>query len=222
MDFGLSEEQELLQRSAREFLERECPTTFVREVAADAEGYPRELYRKIADLGWSGLIIPEAYGGAGLTMLDQALLLEELGRAVVPGPFVSSMLAAVALIAGGSAAQRRSWLPRLATGEVVATVALTEANDRLDAEGVTVRAKRTRGGYRISGIKMFVTDAHVADVILVAARTSGKGADGVTLFLVPRDTPGITVKPLSTVDITRRVNEVQLSDVEVPRAAVVG
>src|SRR5262245_14364191 len=183
MDFGLSEEQELLQKSAREFLARECPPAFVREVANAADGYPRALYRTIAELGWSGLIIPEAHGGTGLSLLDMALLFEELGRAMLPGPFVSSVLASVALVTGGSAAQRKSWLPRLASGDAVATVAFTEANDRFDAEGVTTRAKRTRDGFRVSGTKMFVADAEVADVIIVPCRSSGKGEAGITLLL---------------------------------------
>src|SRR5512143_2652588 len=120
MDFGLSEEQELLQRSAGEFLARECPPSFVREVARDDEGYPRGLYRQMAELGWLGLIVPEAYGGAGLGLLELALLMEQLGRAVVPGPFFSSaVLATLAIAHGGSGAQRKTWLPRLAAGEVV-------------------------------------------------------------------------------------------------------
>jgi alkylation response protein AidB-like acyl-CoA dehydrogenase len=194
----------------------------VREVAESADGYPREIYRTIAELGWSGLIIPEAYGGAGLSMLDMALVLEELGRAMLPGPFVSSLLASHALLSGGSATQRKTWLPRLASGEAVITVAFTEANDRLDADGVTTRAKRTRDGFRLNGTKMFVSDAEVADALIVPCRTGGKGAAGITLFLVPRDTPGVTVKPLPSIDITRRSSELVLADVEVPKAAVLG
>jgi alkylation response protein AidB-like acyl-CoA dehydrogenase len=222
MDFGLNEEQELLQQSAREFLARECPPAFVREVAESADGYPRALYRTIAGLGWSGLIVPEAYGGAGLSMLDMALLLEEIGRAMLPGPFMSSLLASQALLAGGSTAQRKTWLPRLASGDAVVTVAFTEANDRLDADGVTARAKRTRDGFRLQGTKMFVADAEVADALIVPCRTGGKGAEGVTVFIVPRDAPGMTVKPLPTIDITRRSTEVALVDVTVPKAAVLG
>src|SRR5215470_15439135 len=118
MDFGLSEDQELLQRSAAEFLASECPPSFVREVARDEEGLPRGLYRQMAELGWCGLIIPEQYGGAQLAMLDLALLAEQLGRALVPGPFFSSaVLATLTILNGGTRAQKRAWLPRLATGE---------------------------------------------------------------------------------------------------------
>ena len=223
MDFSLSEEQELLQRSAREFLERECPTAFVRSVMNDPDGFPRELYRQMAALGWLGLLIPGSYGGLGLSMLDLALLMEEMGRAVVPGPFFSSaVLATVALLDAGSAAQRKAWLPRLVAGDAVATLAFVEANDRLDADGITARARKGRAGYRLSGTKMFVTDAHIADVLITACRTGGKGREGVSLFLVPRDAPGVTVHPLQTVDLTRRSMEVEFRDVEVPKAATLG
>jgi alkylation response protein AidB-like acyl-CoA dehydrogenase len=223
MDFGLSEEQELLQRSAREFLERECPPAFVREVAKSDDGYPRGFYAKMAELGWAGLVVPEAHGGAGLALVDLALLVEEMGRAVVPGPFLSSaVLATLAIAHGGSAAQKKTWLPKLAAGEAVATLALTEDGDRLDADGIQTKAKKSRGAYRLSGTKMFVGDAAVADVLVVAARSGGRGEQGVSLFLVPRDTPGVLVKPLQSLDLTRRPAEVELKNVEVPAAALLG
>jgi alkylation response protein AidB-like acyl-CoA dehydrogenase len=223
MDFGLSEEQELLQQSAREFLTRECPPALVRAAMNDADGFPRDLYRRMAELGWCGLVVPEAFGGAGLSMLDLAVLLEQMGRVVLPGPFLSSsVLSPLAIRHAGTAAQKKAWLPRLAAGEVVATLAFLEANDRLDAAGVTARAKKARGAYRLSGTKMFVTDAQVADLFVAAFRTRGKDEDGVTLFLVPRDTPGLTVRPLRAIDLTRRSAEVEFRDVEVPATAVLG
>jgi len=223
MDFGLSEDQQLLQSSAAEFLAGECPPSFVREVARDEEGYPRGLYRQMAELGWMGLIVPEAYGGAELALLDLALLTEQLGRAVVPGPFFSSaVLATLTILYGGSSAQKKQWLPRLATGEVVGTLAWLEASDRLDPPGVAARARKAGTGYRLSGQKMFVTDAHVADVIVAAFRTAGRGEDGITLFLVPRETPGVTITPLQSIDQTRRPMEVRFEDVELPASAVLG
>jgi alkylation response protein AidB-like acyl-CoA dehydrogenase len=223
MDFGLSEEQELLQRSAREFLGQECPPSFVRTVTTDADGFPRALYQKMAALGWMGLIIPETYGGSGLSLLELALLAEEMGRVLLPGPFFSSaVLAATALLHGGTAAQKKAWLPRFAAGETTGTLALIEASDRFDAGGITARARRTRGGYRLSGTKMFVTDAQVADVIIGAFRTGGKEEDGVSLFLVPRETPGVTVHALQSNDLTRRPTEVEFGDVIVPASAVLG
>jgi alkylation response protein AidB-like acyl-CoA dehydrogenase len=223
MDFGLSEDQELLQRSAAEFLAAECPPSFVREVSRDEEGFPRGLYRQMAGLGWMGLIVPEAYGGAGLSLLDLALLLEQLGRAVVPGPFFSSaVLATLALMHGGSSAQKKTWLPRLAAGDALGALAWLEASDRLDPAGVAARGRKVGKTYRLSGQKLFVTDAHVADVIIAAFRTAARVDDGVTLFLVPRDTPGVTITPLPSIDLTRRPTEVRFSDVELPASAVLG
>ena len=221
MDFGLSEEQELLQRSAREFLAQECPPTFVREMLKDKEGFSRELHRKMAALGWTSLLVPEAQGGLGLGMLDMVVLLEEMGRAVVPGPFLfSSVLATLALVQWGTPEQKKSWLPRLASGEAVGTLAFLEASDRLDAGGVTLKTKKGQDSYNLAGTKMFVPFAAVADFILVAARTSGYGEDGVSLLLVEPRTPGLTLKPLETFDLTRRVYNVEFKDVVVPKDAL--
>jgi alkylation response protein AidB-like acyl-CoA dehydrogenase len=221
MDFGLSEEQELLQRSAREFLTKECPPTFVRAVAVGEDGFPRSLYRAMAALGWNGLIVPETYGGAGFSFLELALLLEEMGRVALPGPFLSSLLGTLAILYAGSAAQKKTWLPRLAAGEALAALAFLEESDRLDAPGIGIRARKARGGIRFSGGKMFVMDAHVADVIVTAVRTGG-GEGGISLLLVPRETPGVTVCPLESIDLTRRVAEVRFEDVEVPSASLLG
>jgi alkylation response protein AidB-like acyl-CoA dehydrogenase len=223
MDFGLSEDQELLRRSAAEFLARECPPSLVREVAGHDDGYPRALYRQMAELGWLGLIVPEAHGGAGLGMLELALLLEQLGRVVLPGPFLSSaVLATLAIGHGGSTAQKKAWLPRLARGDAVGTLAVLEESDRLDAGGVAARARRAGRGYRLSGSKLFVTDAHIADVLIAAFRTGAGGEDGVTVFLVPRDTPGVEVRLLQSIDRTRRPAEVRFDGVELPASAVLG
>lgn len=223
MDFGLSEDQELLCRSAAEFLAAECPPTLVREAAGSEDGYPRALYAKMAALGWLGLMVPEQYGGAGLSTLDLALLCEQLGRAVVPGPFLSSaVLATQAILYGGSAAQKKRWLPRLASGEAIGTLALLEESDRIDAAGVAVKARARGGGWSLSGTKLFVVDAHVADLLVVAARTAGRAEDGVTLFLVPRDTPGVKILPLPSIDVTRRPMEVRFESVELAKDAVLG
>jgi len=224
MDFGLSPEQELLQQSARDFLARECPTAFVREVMRpDGDGHPRGFHAKLAALGWTGLIIPEAHGGLGLGLLDLAVLAEEMGRAVMPGPFFSSsVLATLALIQGESQEASRlqeQWLPRLADGSAVGTLALLEESDRLDAEGVTATCMETADGLRIDGRKLFVGDAQVADFLIVAARSHGSGADGICLVVVPRGTEGLTITPLESIDQTRRPCVVELDGVEVPRSA---
>jgi alkylation response protein AidB-like acyl-CoA dehydrogenase len=176
----------------------------------------------MAELGWNGLIVPESYGGLGLGFVELALLAEEMGRAALPGPFFSSsVLATIALMTGASTAQKRQWLTRLATGDAVGTIAFLEESDRLDAPGVQARAKKSRAGHRLSGVKMFVTDAHVADFFVAAFRT-GSREDDISLFLVPKETPGVTVRPLQNVDLTRRSMEVEFRDVELPAAALMG
>jgi alkylation response protein AidB-like acyl-CoA dehydrogenase len=220
MDFGLSEEQELLQQSARDFLARECPTTLVREMARSEDGFSRALHGKMAALGWTGLVIPQALGGLGLRMLDLALLAEEMGRAVVPGPFFSSsVLAALCLMYGGATALKKQWLPRIAAGEAIGALAFLEESDRLDAAGVAARCTRHGAAYRLNGTKMFVTDAHVADVIIAAFRSRADAESGVNLFAVPRGTLGVSVVPLRNIDQTRRPCEVVFRNVEVPASA---
>src|SRR5262245_65229525 len=127
---GLAEEQEALQRSAREFLARECPPALVRETAKADDGVPRDLYRQMAELGWMGLLVPEKEGGLGLGALDLILVLEELGRAAAPGPFLATQLVVAGLLRGGTAAQRTAWLPRIIGGDAIATLAHLEDSDR--------------------------------------------------------------------------------------------
>jgi alkylation response protein AidB-like acyl-CoA dehydrogenase len=218
MDFGLSEEQELLQQSARDFLARECPPAFVREMMATPDGVSRTLHEKAAALGWNGLIIPETYGGLGLGMLDLAVLAEEMGRVVMPGTFFSSsVLAAMALSRSRSTTLKKEWLPRIASGESIGTLAFLEASDRLDAEGISARYTTTRTGYRLNGTKLFVTDASASDFIIVAMRGHGKGESGISLFLVPHDTPGLSTITLESIDQTRRPCEVTMRNVELPK-----
>jgi alkylation response protein AidB-like acyl-CoA dehydrogenase len=223
IDFGLSEEQEALQRSAREVLARECQPPLVRETAKSSDGVPAALYAKMADLGWTGLIVPEAQGGLGLGTLELALVLEELGRVVAPGPFLGTQLVAAALVRAGTAAAKKTWLPRLVAGETLGALAYLEASDRHDPAGITLTAKKTRDGYRLKGEKLFVAGVPGAQLLLVAARSqAGSGARGVSLFLVPSDTPGVRARPVETIDLTRRVGELELRDVVVDRTALVG
>jgi alkylation response protein AidB-like acyl-CoA dehydrogenase len=223
IDFGLSDDQEALQRSAREFLAAECSPAVVRETAKSDDGVPRDLYRKMAELGWMGLIIPERDGGLGLGVLELALVLEELGRVAAPGPFLATQLVIAALLRAGSAAQRALWLPRFLGGEAFGTLAHLEEDDRHDAAGIQLKAKKTRGGYTLSGTKLFVPEPQGADVFLVGARTrAGTGLDGISLFLVERGAKGVRVKPQQHVDLTRRFGELVLKDVVLPATAMVG
>lgn len=220
MDFGLSPEQELLQSSARDFLAAECPTAFVREMMRSADGFSRAFHEKIAQLGWTGLVVPEKYGGLGLGMLDLAVLAEEMGRVVMPGPyFPSAVLAALALRKGSSTKLKKEWLPRLAAGDAIGSLALLEESDCVEAEGINVRCVKTRQGFKLDGKKMFVADAHVADFLVVAARRRGRGEAAVSLFVVPCDLPGVTVTQLRSIDQTRRPCEVVFRGVKLPSHA---
>jgi alkylation response protein AidB-like acyl-CoA dehydrogenase len=224
VDFGLSEDQEMLQRTAREFLTRECSAIVVRQATQAPAGASDVVERKIAGMGWAGLLVPETYGGLGLGMLDVAVLLGELGRVAAPGPFLfSAVLATQAIVLAGSRSQKQEWLPKLAHGQATATVALLEESDRLDPPGVRARARRLGADYRISGTKLFVPYANTADLLITTCRTAGgDGPAGITLFLIDRRAPGVTVRLLDTIDHTRRLCEVEMRNVRVGREHVLG
>jgi len=224
MDFGFSEEQEMLRQSARDFLAKETPMTYVRKMMEDERGFTPDLWRKMAELGWMGLILPEQYGGSGLDFVDMVVVLEEMGRVVLPGPyFWTAVVGGVALMQGGSAAQKQAYLPKLAAGDLRVTLAQLEVDARWDAAGIQLEAKKDGAGYKLSGTKMFVGDAHTADLLIVAARAPGsKGAEGVTLFLVDAKARGVEAKLLNSMDQTRKICEVGLKDVAVGADAVLG
>jgi alkylation response protein AidB-like acyl-CoA dehydrogenase len=225
MDIGFSEEQELLRDTARKFLDGNCTTRFVRDMMATEAAVTPEFWRRLAENGWLGVAFSEADGGSGLGLTDLVLLMEEIGRAVMPGPFPATVLLGGGAIAeAGSAAQRAEWLPRIAAGDAKATLAWTEPNARWDAAGITASAREAGTGFALSGAKMFVPDAHLADVVVVAARTSDGSTmeDGVSLFLVPKDSDGLGVTLLPSVDETRKLCEVRLDNVRVPGSALLG
>ncbi|MBI2963974.1 MAG: acyl-CoA/acyl-ACP dehydrogenase [Deltaproteobacteria bacterium] len=224
MEFGFNEEQEMLRKAAGDFLARECPMSYVRRMMADELGYSAEVWRKMAALGWMGLIFPQEVGGAGLDLVDLAVVLEEMGRAVLPGPFFSTvLLGGGALLDGGSAAQRQKYLEPIAAGELKATLAVLEPSGRWGADGVEATAVADSGGYRLSGVKLFVPDAHVADLVIVAARTSpGCAAEGISLFALELPKQGVAITPLKTLDATRRLCELKLEQVRVGPEAIVG
>jgi alkylation response protein AidB-like acyl-CoA dehydrogenase len=225
MNFGFSEEQELLRATARKFLENECTSAFVRARMAEPSGVTDEFWTKLAEQGWLGLVYPDEYGGSGLGFVDLTVLMEEMGRASMPGPFFSTvLLGGLAILEAGSAAQKKEWLSRVASGQAKLALAWIEPSARWDAAGVTVSATESGGGFTLSGTKLFVLDAHLADAIVVVARTreSGRPEDGITLFVVPRDARGLDVKLLPTMDQTRKLCEVTLKDVRAGADAVLG
>ena len=221
MDLGLSEEQELLKNSARDFLEKEVQESYVREMEEDERGYSNEVWKKMADLGWQGLMIPEDQGGAGFGFLDLIVLIEEFGRALVPGPFISTMIGATAIMEGGSDQQKSDVLSRVASGDTIMTLALTEPSARFDAEGVALKAEKSGDGYTLNGTKLFVPDAHVADQMVVVARTGGSGEQGISLFLVDRSTQGVATEVLKTIASDKQC-EVRFENVKVPAANLIG
>ncbi|GIX46142.1 MAG: acyl-CoA dehydrogenase [Candidatus Tectimicrobiota bacterium] len=221
MDLTLTEEQQLLQSSARDFLRQECPTTHVRAMEEDEIGYSPQLWKQMAELGWIGLMFPEAYGGSGYSFLELCVLMEEFGRALLPSPFHSTVLTfGLPLLFAGSEAQKRRYLPAIAAGNLLGTLALTEPSATYTPEGITTRATPQGGGFVLNGTKLFVLNAHTADELLVAARTRD-AEPGISLLLVPRQTPGITVTPLATIASDRQF-EVEFRNVEVGADALLG
>ena len=172
MDVQFSEEQDLLRSSARSVLERECPMQRVREQFDDERGFPESLWRSMAELGWIGLRVPEEYGGSGLGAVDLALLLEEMGRVLCPGPFLSTaVVGAQAILQGGSDAQRQQWLPPLAKGQVRLALAQVEEDANWGPEGIRLALQEQGGDFTLTGRKCFVADAPAADLLIVAGRT---------------------------------------------------
>ena len=224
MDLGLSEIQQMLKNSAREFLAQECPLTLVREMEAEERGYTPELWRQLAGLGWPGVAFPEQYGGTGGDFLDLAVLLEESGRALLPSPFFATVvLGGLTILDAGTAAQKQEILPALCNGQLLLTLALTEASATYEPWGIATTATREGSAFRIAGAKLFVPQAHTADLLLVAARTteSADPAQGLTLFLIPASAAGLTINPLATISADRQC-EVILEGVQVPAEAVLG
>jgi alkylation response protein AidB-like acyl-CoA dehydrogenase len=225
MNFGFNEEQELLRSTARKFFDNECASDTVRKLMDGPEGMTPDLWKKIAEQGWTGLIFADEHGGMGLGFVDLVVLMEEMGRAVVPGPFFSTvLLGGLAIREAGTEAQKKAWLPKIASGEARVTLAWMEPSAELGARGITLQATAKGAGFTLDGTKLFVHDAHTADVIVVAARTSsGKDPeDGVSLFLVPKGTPGLTVTLLPTMDQTRKLCEVGFANVSVGADALMG
>jgi alkylation response protein AidB-like acyl-CoA dehydrogenase len=219
LDFGFNEEQEMLRESARGLLEKECPSTLVRKLIDEEGGYDADLWRKMAGLGWTGLVIPEAYGGANLSYVDLVLVLEEMGRVLLPSPFIWTTMVAEALKSDGSDAHKQALLPKIAAGELIATVAWMEPSGLWGVDGIAMTARKRGNGFTLDGVKLFVNDAHIADYLLVAARTGGKG---ITLFAIETQRAGLSITPLRTMDSTRRLSEVKFEGVRASAADVVG
>ncbi len=224
MDLGFTEEQEMLRTSARDFLTNECPKDLVRQMAEDEKGYTPELWSKMAELGWMGLAFPEEYDGMGMTFFDLIILLEEMGRSCLPGPFFSTVvLGGLTLLDAGTEEQKKELLPKIANGDLIMTLALTEPSAGYDPASITVKATPDGDDYVINGTKLFVPDANVAELMVCVTRTK-EGAspeEGVTLFLIDANSPGITTTLLKTI-AGDKLCEVVFDNVRVPKKNIVG
>ncbi len=203
MILGVTAEQEELRASVRRFLADRAPITAVRSLMETTDGLDRAVWRQAGDqLGLQGIAIPEEYGGAGFGFAEQAIVLEEFGASLYGGPYLASaVLAATALLASADEAAKKAYLPGIASGEVIATLAFTEEDGSWDVDAIAMTASGEGASWRLDGRKSFVLDGHTADVILVVARTG----DGLGLFAVPAGAAGLTRTPLPTLDQTRKL-----------------
>ncbi len=229
MDLNFTEEQEMLRASARDFLEKECPESVVREIEASDLGYSPDLWRKIADLGWLGLVYPEQYGGTGMSIVDLAVLCEEFGRAMFPSPYLSTIvLSGLTILEAGNDEQKDDILPGVINGNVIIVLALSEPESSwegtaLNPKSVTISATRDGDDYLLNGVQLFVHDANIAHTFLVPARTraSGDPKDAITLFLIDAGSPGINVTQLATTASDNQC-EIIFSKVRAPKGNIIG
>ena len=224
MDFAYTEEQEMLRKAAQDFVKRRCPKSFVRAMEKDEKGYSPELWKEMAELGWMGCCFPEEYGGIGGSFFDLTVLLEELGRGLLPSPFVPTVVhCGLPILFAGTEEQKREFLPKIAGGELIMTLAMTEGSGSFCASGITVGAKSEKDNYVIRGNKLFVVDAHVADWLLCVTRSKGaeNKEDGISLLLVDGQSPGIRRTPLKNMAWEKQF-EVVFDGVRVPGKNLLG
>ena len=208
MNFGLSESQRILKDNARKFFSNECPMTEVRRIAETPHAHDPALYAKLAEQGFTGIIFPEQYGGLGLGKVEMAALFEEMGRALLPGPYFSSVILAGSVInEAADDHQKSKYLKPVAEGKRLATLAMVEEQGSWHPNSIQMTAH----GTRLTGTKLFVTDAAVADTIVVVVRYRH---DDLALFAVDAKAPGLTITPMPSMDLTRPVYRVQFDEVE--------
>ncbi len=221
----LTEEQELLKETAREFVTENAPVSQLRELrdTTDASGFSRDLWKQMAELGWAGIILPEEFGGSDLGFAELGLVMEEAGRTLAATPLLSTVvLGGSAILLGGSDAQKKDLLPAVSNGEKLLALAYQETPHHHPYR-VATRAEGSKDGFCLTGEKLFVLDGHVADHLIVTARTSGADhdRDGIALFLVDAGTPGLRVRRTLMVD-GRNAAKVRLDGVEVDKSRAIG
>jgi alkylation response protein AidB-like acyl-CoA dehydrogenase len=222
MDLRLTEQQEILKKSARGFLTKECPKAKIRELEKDPKGYDPELWKKMAELGWLGFNIPEEYEGMGYSFEDLAVHIEEVGRNILPGPYLSTVVNTYVIVEAGTDEQKKEYLSKISYGNLIVTLAWLEENGLFEPSGVTLKAANKGTDYVLNGTKMFVDGAHVSDLMIVVARTKeGAGADGITLFLVDAKSSGIKTEVIPTI-AHDHLCEVVFKDAAVPAKNILG
>ena len=223
MDFALTEEQEMIRESAENFLADVSSSAAVREAMQTEHGYDKQVWQRICEeMVWPAIHIPEAYGGMGLGYVELAVLLEKMGKYLLCSPYFSTVSLGVnALLMAGTEQQKASYLPKIAEGQLTATLAYTGVNGRWDAHAVQATYQKTVDGYQLNGRLRFVPDGHTADLLIVAAREQGsEGEQGVALFAVSADSQGVARQWLPTMDQTRKQAEINLTAVSVDDSAL--
>jgi len=224
MDYGFSEEQKILRKTARDFLSKECPKAMVRQMAEDEKGYSPSLWKKMAEMGWLGLILPSEYGGSGGSFLDLVMLLEEMGRVLLPSPFSTTIvMCGLYILEAGNEQQKKDILHKIVKGEAILTLALSEPDVEYDPDSITVKAVANSDGYLINGNKLFVPYAHIANYLLCVTRT-GENIDkgkGLTTFIVDNSSSGLNYTPLKTLARDKQY-EVTFKDVLIPEHNILG
>jgi len=225
MALVLTEEQSMLRDSARGLISDKAPVSHLRQLrdSKDATGFSRELWKAFAEMGFTGLLVPENFGGSGLGCVEAGVVMEEIGRTLMPSPFLATaVLAASALTRGGSDAQKAAHLPKIADGSLLAALAVDEGAKHRPLQ-IKLQAMRSGNGFRLSGAKAFVVDGHTADLLIVAARTGGAAGErnGLTLFLVDPKTRGIAVERTAMVD-SHNAARIEFDNVEVNADHVLG
>jgi acyl-CoA dehydrogenase len=215
----------MLRDSARAFLADNAPVSQLRKLrdTRDKDGFSRSLWKQFAEMGFTGVLIPESLGGLGLGLVEAGVVMEEIGRNLSASPFLaSSVVATTALAQAGSDAQKQAYLPQIASGELIATLAVDEASKH-QPQNIALKATRAGSGYTLSGTKTFVVDGHVADLLIVAARTAGSAGDkaGITLFVVDRRSAGVEVERIFAVD-SHNAARISFSNLTVADSDVLG
>ena len=223
MDFDFTEEQKILRSMAHDFLANEFPKTLVREMEEDSIGFRSDIWKKMAELGWMGLVIPEEYGGSSGSFLDLLVLLEETGSACLVSPYLSTVICTLLILHAGSDKQKKEYLPKIASGDMLFSLALSEPSASYDANGIAVKAIADKNEYIINGVKLFVHDAQTADYFICITRTDQMAADekSISVFIVDAKSKGITITSMPSIADDKQT-EVTFENVSVSKTNMLG